>query len=57
MRRYAIYFFYDKDGIVDRYVLYFLEKLKPYIQYLVFISGVKLNPSEKRKLINSVDVY
>lgn len=55
MRRYAIYFFYDKDGIVDRYVLYFLEKLKPYIQYLVFISGVKLNPSEKRKLINSVD--
>lgn len=55
MRRYAIYFFYDKDGIVDRYVLYFLEKLKPYIQYLAFISGVKLNPSEKGKLINSVD--
>lgn len=52
MKRYAIYFFYDKDGIVDKYVIYFLENLKPYIQYLLFISGVRLGEKEKKKLTN-----
>lgn len=52
MKRYAIYFFYDKNGVVDKYIIYFLEKLKPYIHYLLFISGVKLNEKERKKLAN-----
>lgn len=55
MKRYAIYFFYDKDGIVDKYIIYLLKKLKPYIQYLLFVSGIKLGEKEKRKLTNIVE--
>ena len=55
MKRFAIYFFYDKDGVVDKYIIYLLKKLKPYIQYLLFVSGVKLEEKEKGKLSNIVE--
>lgn len=41
MNRIGIYFFYDKDGIVDDYVPYFLEKLKPFCRRLVVVASGK----------------
>lgn len=33
-KRLGIYFFYDTQGIVDRYVFYFLEGIRPYLSEL-----------------------
>ena len=38
----AIYFFYDKDGIVDGYVDYFLEDLKKNLDRLIVVCNGKL---------------
>ncbi len=39
IKRAGIYFFYDKDGIVDDYVFYFLEKVKDFFTHLLFVSN------------------
>lgn len=44
-KRLAIYFFYDKDGIVDNYITYFLENLKKSVSYLYIVCNGKLNSS------------
>lgn len=49
MRRYAIYFFYDKDGIVDQYNIYLLDDLKKNLDYLMVVSNGSLPPSERKK--------
>ena len=49
MKSVAIYFFYDKDGVVDRYVDYFLEDLKKNLDRLIVVCNGKLLP-EGRKL-------
>lgn len=53
MKRLAIYFFYDKDGIVDNYVPYFLQNLKPFCEKLcVVVNG---NLTEKsRELLETI---
>lgn len=50
MNRIGIYFFYDKDGIVDDYVPYFLKKLKPFCSRLVVVASGKLTVSGRKKL-------
>ena len=42
MKRVAIYFFYDKNGIVDKYVNYFLEDLKKNLDRLIIVCNGKL---------------
>ena len=32
MKRLGIYFFYDKDGVVDDYIPFFLRQLKPFVR-------------------------
>lgn len=36
-RKLAIYFFYDKKGIVDRYVPYFLKDLKENVTDILIV--------------------
>jgi lipopolysaccharide biosynthesis protein len=45
----AIYFFYDKDGIVDGYVDYFLEDLKKNLDRLIVVCNGKLTSEGRKK--------
>jgi rhamnosyltransferase len=49
--RVAIYFFYDAEGIVDKYVDYFLRDLNKNLDRLIVIVNGKLTP-EGRKTFN-----
>lgn len=42
MKRLGIYFFYDKDGVVDDYVPYYLKHLKPLCQELCVVANKPL---------------
>ena len=48
--RIAIYFFYDGQGIVDRYVEYFLEDFSQYVRTLYIVSNGNLEEAQKQKL-------
>ena len=50
MRRVAIAFFYDADGIVDDYMTYFIKSLKPFVERTVFVSNGKLQPQSLKKV-------
>jgi len=50
MKRLGIYFFYDKDGIVDDYVPYFLERFKPFLSELCIVVNGNLTPQSRQKL-------
>lgn len=49
MKRVAIYFFYDKDGVVDRYVNYFLEDFKQNLDRLIVVCNGKLTPEGREE--------
>ncbi len=49
--RIGIYFFYDKDGIVDDYISYLLNDLKKNLSYLLVICNGKLT-CEGRNIFN-----
>jgi rhamnosyltransferase len=51
-RRLGIYSFYDADGIVDRYVPYFLNDLKENLEALVVVVNGQILVEEKQKLLN-----
>jgi rhamnosyltransferase len=55
-RRAAIYFFYDKDGIVDDYIVYQLQELKKNVSYLLVVVNGKLT-LEGRKNLTPVSDY
>jgi lipopolysaccharide biosynthesis protein len=48
--RLLIYFFYDKDGIVDDYVTYFLQAFKPYCKEICVVVNGFLTENSKDKL-------
>lgn len=54
--RLIIYFFYDKDGIVDEYVLYMLEALKGVSSEIVVVSNGQLEEKSREK-INDLGPY
>ena len=49
-KRLAIYFFYDKRGIVDRYIPYFLDDLKKNVSEIYIVCNGKLTDSGKKIL-------
>lgn len=53
MKRAAVYFFYDRDGIVDRYVPYFIRELHKVVDYIVVVVNGKLL-SQGRKVLTDV---
>lgn len=48
--RLGVFIFFDRDGIVDDYVLYLLKSLKEATKDLIIVSNSYLSPAEKRKL-------
>lgn len=53
IKRLVIYFFYDKDGVVDRYVPYMLEDILKNCSELFVVVNGKLTP-EGRKIFTSL---
>lgn len=50
MRRAAVFAHYDKDNIIDDYVIYYLKALKELAHEIVFVSCKNLSDTEKEKL-------
>jgi lipopolysaccharide biosynthesis protein len=50
MRRICIFFFYDPQGIVDDYVVFFLRKLGEFAETIIFISNGPLARDSEIKL-------
>lgn len=57
MCRAGIYLFYDRDGIVDGYVDYFLKELKTVVDYLVVVVNGKLTPEGRKKFSELSDDF
>lgn len=55
MRRAAVFAHYDKDKIIDDYVVYYLKALKEIFEVIVFVSCQELSEYEKAKLDGIVD--
>lgn len=55
MKRLAIYLFYDKDGIVDDYIPYFLERFKPFTQKLWIVVNGSLTEEGRKALTPFAD--
>ena len=55
MNRLGIYFFYDKEGIVDDYVPFFLSRFKPFLTKLCIVVNGQLTEKSKQKLLLYAD--
>ena len=55
MKRAAVFAHYDKDNIVDDYVIYYLKSLKEIFDKIVFVSCREIPNNEKIKLYGIVD--
>lgn len=49
-RRAIIYLFYDRDGVVDDYVPYKLERLRAHAEYILVVVNGQLDASQASKL-------
>jgi rhamnosyltransferase len=57
MKRLAIYFFFDKDGIVGDYVIYYLNELKRVVSEIVVVVNGKLNDEGRKKFESVSDKF
>ncbi|MCI8527152.1 MAG: hypothetical protein HFF17_14870 [Oscillospiraceae bacterium] len=55
MKRAGVYFFYDKDGIVDSYVPYFVNGLHEVVDYIVVVVNGKLSAEGRKALLECTD--
>lgn len=55
MKRIAFYLFWEKDGVVDRYVPYCLEKLREHVEHIVVISNGPLSEAGRGELRGVAD--
>ena len=55
MKRLSIFFFYDGDGIVDRYIDCFLQELKKNSEHLLVVCNGKLEPEGEKLIRKSAD--
>lgn len=55
MKRLLIYFFYDKDGIVDDYILYFLKSFRKYCQEICVVVNGNITEESKNDLKEITD--
>lgn len=55
VRRLIIYFFYDRDGIVDRYVTYMLKALRPCAAEIFVVCNGKLTPEGRDTFYEHAD--
>ena len=54
-KRFAVYCFYDKDGIVDDYVIYFLKALRKTVSKICCVVNGKLTESGRQALKSCSD--
>ncbi len=50
MKRLAIFAHYDKQSVIDEYVIFYLESLKKNVDKIVFVSDCALSESELKKI-------
>lgn len=55
INRLGIFFFYDKDGIVDDYITYMLEDMKKNVSDLLVVCNGKVTPEGRQKLQDITD--
>ncbi len=55
MKRLGLFVFYDKDGIVDDYVIYLLKDLMNNLDHLSIVSNSKIQEKEKEKFYQFTD--
>lgn len=55
MRRCAISFIFDPDGIVDDYIAYLLKSLKPHVERIVFVVNGALDDPSRNKMVDIAD--
>ncbi|MFP7707040.1 rhamnan synthesis F family protein [Trueperella sp. LYQ141] len=54
-KRGVIYLFFDPEGIVDEFVTYKFEQLRPFVDHILVMSNCPLKETEKAKLERVVD--
>ena len=54
-KRLAVYCFYDKDGVVDDYVVFFLKALRKTVSKICCVANGKLTDSGRKTLIDCTD--
>jgi rhamnosyltransferase len=57
MKRLAIYFFFDKDGIVGDYAIYYLKELKKVVSEIAVVVNGKLNDEGRKKFESVSDKF
>jgi rhamnosyltransferase len=58
MKRLAVFLIYDRDGIVDEYIYFLLEKMQSAYSELVIVCNCSLQPGYKEKLhVFSNEIY
>lgn len=57
MKRACVFLFYDADGIVDRYIDYYLQALKTVSDYLLVVVNGKLNAEGRKKFAVLADDF
>ncbi len=57
MRRIAFYLFYDKDGIVDDYIIYKLQKLSEFVDTIFVVSNSQVDKENRKKIENVCDTF
>lgn len=55
MKRLCIFAHYDKDNLIDDYVIYYLRELKKSFNKIIFVSDSDLSKKETDKIIDLVD--
>ncbi|TPL96315.1 hypothetical protein FJ960_26370 [Mesorhizobium sp. B2-3-11] len=55
MRRAAIFFFYDEDGLADEYIFFLLGKLRPFVETIIFVSNGNLSKSSEMSARSAAD--
>jgi rhamnosyltransferase len=55
VKRIAFYLFWEKEGVVDRYIPYCLEKLREHVEHIVVISNGPVSPAGRAELERVAD--
>ncbi len=53
MKRVAFYLFWDKEGVVDEYIPYCLQKMREHVEHIVVVSNGFLN-ADGRQILESI---
>lgn len=55
MKRTAVFAHYDKNNLIQDYVVYYLSELKKYAEKIIFVSDSDVLPEELKKIEGIVE--